>query len=225
MKKMKKKYYHYHCYYCYSSFHNSIESIACCCSMAMMIFLNQRLLSIFSLLLLLFTLIGPTIIDAAPPGLSFKYRTFSKTDGFLLQQNATRSAGGSAIWLTPDTRTTSDYSSLTGLVGRVVYKKPLKLGALGWSASGARFQTQFTFQLITSHASYGGAADGLAFFLAPTAAVPAGSQGEYLGVDNPSSNPSTERFFAVEFDTYQNSYDPSASHVGIDINTVVSSTK
>ena len=187
-----------------------------------MIFLNHHLLSILALLLLASTLFFGTSIHAAP-GLSFKYRSLAKTNGFLLQQNATRSASGSAIWLTPDTRITSDLSSLTDLVGRVVYKKPLKLGALGWSASGARFQTQFTFQLVTSHTSYGGAADGLAFFLAPTAAVPAGSQGEFLGIDDPSSSStSTERFFAVEFDTYQNSYDPSASHVGIDINTVVS---
>ena len=178
-----------------------------------MTFLAHPLLPILALLL-----IGTSI--HAAPGLRFKYRSLAKTNGFLLQQNATRSASGSAIWLTPDTRITSDLSSLTDLVGRVVYKKPLKLGALGWSASGARFQTQFTFQLVTSDS---GAADGLAFFLAPTAAVPAGSKGEYLGVDDPSSSSSTERFFAVEFDTFQNSYDPSASHVGIDINTVVSS--
>ena len=179
-----------------------------------MTFLAHPLLPILALLL-----IGTSI--HAAPGLRFKYRSLAKTNGFLLQQNATRSAGASAIWLTPDTRIIADDSSLTGLIGRVVYKKPLKLGALGWSASGARFQTQFTFQLVTSDS---GAADGLAFFLAPTAAVPAGSQGEFLGIDDPSSSStSTERFFAVEFDTYQNSYDPSASHVGIDINTVVSS--
>jgi hypothetical protein len=162
---------------------------------------------------------------AAIPGLSFDYCSLENIAGLNLQGSATTTSAGesSAVWLTPNAQLTGDR---TNLVGRIVYSKPLCLGALGWSAPGARFETHFTFQLVTQPASYGGAADGLAFFLSTSPDIPSGSRGEYLGIQDPSSSSSSSQskthFFAIEFDTHQNEYDPSASHVGLDVNTVVS---
>jgi hypothetical protein len=154
----------------------------------------------------------------AAPALSFDYCSLENIVGLDLQGSTTASAAESAVWLTPDAQVSGDR---TNLVGRLVYSKPLRLGELGWSAPGARFETRFTFQLVTQPASYGHAADGLAFFLSSSPDIPSGSHGEYLGVQDPSSS-SSNRFVAIEFDTYQNGYDPSASHVGLDVNTVVS---
>ena len=185
-------------------------------------FLSQPAALVFSsVFVLLHSVIAS--IHAAAPGLHFQSLSFANSDDFILQQNATLSTECSSIWLTPDTRINADH--LRNLIGRVVYKEPLLVGEHGWSGKAASFRTQFTFELVTEHALFGGAADGLAFFIAATSAVPASSEGEFLGIDDRYLSSSNERFFAVEFDTFRNSYDPSASHIGINVNTVVSSNK
>ena len=71
-------------------------------------------------------------------------------------------------------------------------------------------------------------ADGLAFFIAPfNSTIPidktaGGNLGLFSGettvTDSQNQTP------AVEFDTYKNPWDPSANHVGIDVNSIVSKT-
>nr|CAD1829512.1 unnamed protein product [Ananas comosus var. bracteatus] len=68
--------------------------------------------------------------------------------------------------------------------------------------------------------SYG---DGLAFFLSPSPSVlPSFSSGGYLGLFNNGTalNSTQNQLVAVEVDTYKNYWDPSACHVGIDINSI-----
>ena len=54
--------------------------------------------------------------------------------------------------------------------------------------------------------------------------IPNNSEGGYLGLfsNETAINGTQNQFVAVEFDTFQNSWDRSSPHVGIDINSVAS---
>ncbi|KAK2978439.1 hypothetical protein RJ640_023598 [Escallonia rubra] len=111
--------------------------------------------------------------------------------------------------------TRADYS-----FGRATYAEPLHL----WdNASGilADFTTHFSFIVYASNASF--FADGFAFFMAPVGSrIPDGAEGSGLALANPAENSSANHFFAVEFDNFQNEWDVSLPHVGIDINSMAS---
>jgi hypothetical protein len=114
-----------------------------------------------------------------------------------------------------------DYS-----VGRVSYVHPVQLrdNATGEVAS---FTTAFSFNIAIVK-SYKG--DGMAFFLAryPLApALPSNSRGGALGLCagcTVNKTAGQDRFVAVEFDTFNNTWDPSVTsdHMGIDVDSVVS---
>ncbi|KAH0637784.1 hypothetical protein KY285_037456 [Solanum tuberosum] len=76
---------------------------------------------------------------------------------------------------------------------------------------------------MLGRAEYG---DGFAFFLAPAGStIPYNTtRGGSLGLtsNNERLNSSSNHFVAVEFDTYQNLYDPKGDHVGVDINSMQS---
>ncbi|KAK4377215.1 hypothetical protein RND71_003511 [Anisodus tanguticus] len=105
---------------------------------------------------------------------------------------------------------------LNASVGRATYSKLLHL----WDkASGnvTYFSTNFSFRINSQGKK--GYGFGLAFFLAPSGSrIPENviifSSFGLTSDKNTSTNP----FVAVEFDTYENSYDPQGDHVGIDIN-------
>ncbi|CAK9136951.1 unnamed protein product [Ilex paraguariensis] len=112
--------------------------------------------------------------------------------------------------------------TLGGTIGRATYIQQLHL----WDkASGALtdFTTHFSFVIDSSgNPNY---ADGLAFFLAPVgSSIPANAAGSGLGLvgGNTISNFPENQFFAVEFDTYSNGWDPNFTHVGININSMKS---
>ncbi|KAF8032060.1 hypothetical protein BT93_D1080 [Corymbia citriodora subsp. variegata] len=117
---------------------------------------------------------------------------------------------------------------LTYIVGRAIYHQPMHL----WDSSTgneADFVSRFTFS-INSHMNYSHA-DGLVFFLAPNGSqIPAHSEGRLLGLtsSNPNSTNSDTAFVAVEFDTFYNHstnpWDPLCNHVGIDVNSLTSSS-
>ncbi|KAK2995075.1 hypothetical protein RJ640_028245 [Escallonia rubra] len=111
--------------------------------------------------------------------------------------------------------TRGDYS-----FGRATYAEPLHL----WdNASGilADFTTHFSFIVYASNASF--FADGFAFFMAPVGSqIPDKAEGSGLALANPAQNSSANHFFAVEFDNFQNDWDVSLPHVGIDINSMAS---
>ncbi|XP_057980507.1 L-type lectin-domain containing receptor kinase IX.1-like [Malania oleifera] len=112
--------------------------------------------------------------------------------------------------------------NLTGSVGRASYSEPVRL----WDASTGRltdFTTHFSFIIRAVDLSLFG--DGLSFFLAPfDSDIPLNSSGGYLALFSAESafNASRNQIVAVEFDSFQNSWDPSPNHVGIDINSIVS---
>ncbi|XP_075478534.1 L-type lectin-domain containing receptor kinase IX.1-like [Primulina tabacum] len=107
-------------------------------------------------------------------------------------------------------------------VGRATYIDPLYL----WDKNSGNlcdFSTHFSFVIDSS----GGTnfADGITFFLAPVySSIKSNAFGGSIGLntDNVYSNSSAETFFAVEFDTYTNFFDPSSPHVGININSMIS---
>uniref|UniRef100_J3MWN7 non-specific serine/threonine protein kinase n=1 Tax=Oryza brachyantha TaxID=4533 RepID=J3MWN7_ORYBR len=113
--------------------------------------------------------------------------------------------------------------------GRASYSRPLPL----WdNATGelASFTSNFTFQLrLINETIYPNCktGDGMAFFLAHyPSRLPTGSYGSNLGLFNDTSYRAAageNRVVAVEFDTFYNeNWDPSAYHVGIDVNSIIS---
>ncbi|KAI9402521.1 hypothetical protein POPTR_001G283204v4 [Populus trichocarpa] len=105
--------------------------------------------------------------------------------------------------------------------GRATYYKPMQL----WDeASGnlTDFTTHFSFSIDSQgQTAYG---DGLAFFLGPEELPPLRFQGGSLGLlrNNQALNTTDNHFVAVEFDIFQNYFDPPGEHVGIDINSLKS---
>ncbi|XP_058227970.1 L-type lectin-domain containing receptor kinase IX.1-like [Rhododendron vialii] len=112
--------------------------------------------------------------------------------------------------------------SLSFSVGRATYAQAMHL----WDSETGNFtdfNTQFTFNIRALNLSTAG--DGLAFFLSPfDATIPDDSSGGCLGLfDNSLAfNHTNNQIVAVEFDSFKNTWDPSADHVGIDINSIVS---
>lgn len=104
--------------------------------------------------------------------------------------------------------------------GRALYSTPVPI----WdktTGNVASFVTSFTFQVSNFKNFYPGS--GFIFFLTPTdkANIPPTSYGANLGVvdDNNAYN----QFVGVEFDLYTNILDPNMKHIGIDINSLISS--
>ncbi|XP_057867972.2 L-type lectin-domain containing receptor kinase IX.1-like [Cryptomeria japonica] len=112
------------------------------------------------------------------------------------------------------------------------------VGDLGWSVGWATYNqsvplwdnssgalASFTshFQFLIRNSS-SNSADGLTFFIAPfDFKPPANSWGEWLGLFNLTTDGIlSNQVVAVEFDTFQNSFDPDDNHVGIDVNSAVS---
>ncbi|KAI3895116.1 hypothetical protein MKX03_025594, partial [Papaver bracteatum] len=107
---------------------------------------------------------------------------------------------------------------------RASYWKPIHL----WDARTGMltdFETDFSFNITcvdyiitTCH--------GITFFLAPLESkVPPNSGGGYIGLmsmDAAENNFMKNQIVAVEFDTFQNSWDPSSDHVGINVNSIIS---
>ncbi|RYQ92721.1 hypothetical protein Ahy_B09g098937 isoform D [Arachis hypogaea] len=143
---------------------------------------------------------------------SFNFNSFAQGNPAInLQGDATVLSDGNVQL----TNVKSSYSA-----GRVLYGTPVRL----WDkATGnvASFVTSFSFQL-TDLQGYN-AADGIIFFVAPEdTQIPSGGVGGTLGV---ASSNGVGQFVGVEFDSYSNSEfkDPPYQHVGIDVNTLVSS--
>ncbi|KAJ0008250.1 hypothetical protein Pint_29947 [Pistacia integerrima] len=116
-------------------------------------------------------------------------------------------------------------ASGNGMFGRATYYKPLRV----WDSATLKltdFTTHFSFVIDSQNRSAYG--DGLTFFLAPQVSmipVNATTGGSFgLANDDERLISTSYPFFAVEFDIYQNPYDPPSSreHVGIDINSLQS---
>ncbi|KAB5520620.1 hypothetical protein DKX38_024939 [Salix brachista] len=145
-----------------------------------------------------------TLIIPSAGGLSFNFTGFSPGDqNITYEGNA--SAADAAIQLTRN-------GSLNSSSGRATYYKPMQL----WDkASGnlTDFTTHFSFSIDSQNrTAYG---DGLAFFLGPEELPPLRSSGGSLGLlrSNQPLNKTDNQFVAVEFDIFQNDFDPPREHV------------
>ncbi|MCO5595087.1 hypothetical protein L7F22_049125 [Adiantum nelumboides] len=122
-----------------------------------------------------------------------------------------------AIWLNPNPNEVQTRKASN--VGRIIYKDPIQF------TPGMSFTTCFSFQLITT-ASYGLCGSGFTFFISDSKQAPTRSAARYLGLVNPNAKNEGEvsHVFAIEFDTHdsENLDDISASHMGVDIDSVVS---
>ncbi|CAN6210456.1 unnamed protein product [Urochloa humidicola] len=133
-----------------------------------------------------------------------------------------------SYWAKPVIELTKDqrYEGINGSVGRVWYARPVPL----WDRATrklANFNTTFSFQIKSGDDNGGAAGDGMAFFLSYYPSVtPPSSAGGTLGLlAGPIRNTSVsgdERIVAVEFDTHSNGNWESSSHVGIDVNSLIS---
>ena len=108
-------------------------------------------------------------------------------------------------------------------IGRAVFAEALHV----WDANtGATidFDTTFSFMMTpktTSSPNYY-LGDGFAFFLEWHGyQIPPFAWGECLGLVSHCDNSTAPNgLIAVEFDGFQNEYDPSASHIGINVNSI-----
>ncbi|MCO5561836.1 hypothetical protein L7F22_015460 [Adiantum nelumboides] len=123
-----------------------------------------------------------------------------------------------AIWLNPDPREAQ--TRALSNIGKIIYKDKVQFRYPDYGIIS--FSTSFTFQIITTN-PYPGCGSGMTFFIADYDKAPRRSYGRYLGLLSPNTT-NSNRFFAVEFDTHisEEFADPSASHIGIDINSLKS---
>jgi serine/threonine protein kinase len=107
-------------------------------------------------------------------------------------------------------------------VGWILYSEKVQFQDLN-SMAFASFSTFFTFDVNSSEDLSG---DGLAFIIVANNSSPSTNfSGGQLGLLDPKKNGNaSNRVFAVEIDTYRNQEysDPSNSHVGVDINSLIS---
>ncbi|KAE8698555.1 putative Kinase [Hibiscus syriacus] len=167
-----------------------------------------------SIIAVLFSLIHPF-----SNAISFNFTSFATNNNNISYENAYPAS--QVIQLTANQRDIQ----MTASVGRATYHEPLLL----WDEASRNltdFNTHFTFVINSQNgSSYG---DGIAFFLAPEGSrIPDNvTKGGNLGLasDGMQLNTTVNRFVAVEFDIYQNAFDPKHEHVGIDVNSMKSVT-
>ncbi|KAG6408833.1 hypothetical protein SASPL_131858 [Salvia splendens] len=104
--------------------------------------------------------------------------------------------------------------------GRVLYSNPIRFLEGRRRRVRASFESNVRFVITPNRGDTNPPADGLVFFLAPVNSTPDASGGSF-GVFDLTGNKAS--VFAVEFDIFSNEWDPSFRHVGIDIQSRVSS--
>ncbi|XP_073123756.1 L-type lectin-domain containing receptor kinase IX.1-like [Henckelia pumila] len=175
---------------------------------------------IFFLFLFLFFFLFSSPATSLSASLSFNFTNFeSHENKGSINTTGDAYISPQGIQLTPN-----EFNVLQNFtVGRATYISPLHL----WERKSGNlcdFSTRFSF--VINSRGQTAFADGITFFLAPVYSsikspnALGGSIG--LNTDDNNRNSSSETFFAVEFDTFQNFFDPSRSHVGININSMVS---
>ncbi|KAG0586956.1 hypothetical protein KC19_2G130900 [Ceratodon purpureus] len=150
-------------------------------------------------------------------GTTFTYPPFNATSNLSLggdsEFNEDLVYGTSQVYLN-----IGNQASLTtsGTCASLLYSKPLQL--LGNNNNSSSFSTFFTFSITGTNTA------GFAFVLLPqnhTLGIPGGK----LCLMPRALDPTSSKFFAVEFDTFKNPEfnDPSNNHVGVNVNSMNSS--
>ncbi|MED6203686.1 hypothetical protein PIB30_001931 [Stylosanthes scabra] len=163
---------------------------------------------------------------------SFLFNRFDQSNqqNLIIQGDASVSSNGALQLTKVDNNGMPQLES----VGRALYSEPITLYN---STTGevASIFTSFVFLIASPFDTL--PADGLTFFLAsPDTTIPPNSVGGYLGLFSPSNalnntrkelidlKSTSEKVFAIEFDTYPNLNlgDPDYKHIGIDVNSIKS---
>ncbi|KAH7850614.1 hypothetical protein Vadar_000465 [Vaccinium darrowii] len=140
--------------------------------------------------------------------ISFNLSNFQTNDKYITYQGDALASDG-VVQLTKN----QEDSSLTSSAGRASYAYPIYL----WdniTGNLTDFDTNFTVNGSSTNVQDVG--DGLTFYLsAYNAAIPINSSGGFLGLFENSTalNHTNNQIVAVEFDSHQNSWDPSEYHV------------
>ncbi|KAK9265910.1 hypothetical protein L1049_001785 [Liquidambar formosana] len=120
-----------------------------------------------------------------------------------------------ALQITPDS---VGNFSLAHRSGRILLDRFFKL----WDGNGrvASFNSSFLINIFRLNSSFS-PGEGFAFLIAPDIDLPPGSDGQYLGLTNSTTdgNP-TNHLIAIELDTFKQDFDPDNNHMGLDINSV-----
>lgn len=156
------------------------------------------------------------MIPSANSSLSFSFNDFDPNGNQIHFEGQASYSGDKAIYLTRNQQVNDSW-------GRATYREQFHL----WDKASKRmadFSTNFSFGIdAQGKFSHG---DGLAFFLAPyDTQLPSdvrGGGGLGLVSSKQALNSKANHFFAVEFDTYRNDWDPEHDHVGININSMKS---
>ncbi|KAK1577056.1 hypothetical protein Q3G72_018689 [Acer saccharum] len=112
-------------------------------------------------------------------------------------------------------------SNLTNSTGWATYGQPVPI----WDSKTRKltdFTTHFSFIIKASEDTnkYG---DGISFFLAPyDFDIPPNSSNGLLALFSNQENSTANQIVAVEFDSFNNTWDPNDNHVGINVNSIVS---
>ncbi|KAK3410624.1 hypothetical protein EUGRSUZ_J02577 [Eucalyptus grandis] len=142
---------------------------------------------------------------------------FDESDHDVFEVLKPASINNGALQVTPDSGGEFDLSKKSG---RIMLKESFKLHDKG--ARVASFNTSF-FINIQNHFSTSSHGEGMAFVIAPDLVLPPGSEGQYLGLTNATTDGNaTNRLVAIEFDTFKQDFDPDDNHIGLNINSVKS---
>ncbi|CAH2064043.1 unnamed protein product [Thlaspi arvense] len=144
----------------------------------------------------------------------FSFVGFKKASPNLTMSGVAEIANTGAIRLTTDT---------SRVLGHAFYSLPIRFKQTGQNRA-LSFSTSFVIAMVPEYVSLGG--HGLAFAITPTPDLKGSLHSQYLGLLNPSQVNFSGHFFAVEFDTVKDLEidDINDNHVGIDINSIESST-
>ncbi|XP_057829906.1 L-type lectin-domain containing receptor kinase SIT2 isoform X2 [Cryptomeria japonica] len=164
----------------------------------------------FWYLLLLFAVVKTAAQESAnnQTQTTFVFHNFTATSKVTLIQ--------SAVINSPVVRLTNDTQ---WIIGRVFYPHPVQMKR---NSSLSSFSTSFVMAIVPPEGA-AGTGHGLAFVMAPSPDLIGAQPSVYLGLLNNTSNGQQyNHLFAVEFDTSQSVdfQDPSANHVGLDLNSL-----
>ena len=148
---------------------------------------------------------------------NFSFQSFSSEAQFILVSDVQHSANDSSFILNASQRIRS--------CGKLLYKDMVRVKDRSVGGKVASFSTSFTFQISCPN-YFEGNGDGMAFTFTTDNNTLGTPGGDMCLLNEMNDGNSSNQVFAVEFDTFQNTDygDPSNNHIGIDVNSMNSTT-